>query len=149
MAINRLYRYIMDVIEIKTLIDVTKTRATRPTHGSRLEQDQYRNFMTLCQCLEIRSIIAYDEPPSVELLDIKGLNFGDAYKGTHRVWTFRFSPDRVGVYASESGDPVGNLIEDLDSVPIVKNLEETVNIDTAIFNCRDSRYKNIIVLPRR
>ena len=44
----------MDAIEVKTLVDITKTRATRATQGNRLEQDQYRNFMTLCQCLEIQ-----------------------------------------------------------------------------------------------
>ena len=41
----------MDSIEIKTLIDITKTRAIRATQGSRLEQDQYKNFQTLQQTL--------------------------------------------------------------------------------------------------
>jgi hypothetical protein len=135
----------MDLIEIKTLVDITKTKATRVTQGSQLEQDQYRNFMTLCQCLEIRSIISYDHAPSMELVDIKNLGFGNKYQGTHCVWTFRFSPDRSGVYLSEDGNPTGYLIEDLDLVPVIKNLQETVNIDKAIFNCNDENYKNIIV----
>ena len=135
----------MDSIEIRTLIDITKTKAVRSTQGSRLEQDQYKNFQTLCQCLEIRSIIAYDYPPQVEEVDIKGQGFGTEYKGKHCVWTFRFTPDRVGVYSDEDGDLVGNLIEDLDLVPIIKNLEETVNIDKAMFNCRDAKLRNIVV----
>lgn len=139
----------MDVIEIKTLVDITKTRAARATQGSKLEQDQYRNFMTLCQCLEIRSIIAYDDPPTNELVDIKDLNFGTDFKGKQKVWTFKFVPDRAGVYTSEDGNRIGNLIEDLDLVPIVKNLEETVNIEKAIFNCKDSKFRNIVVTARR
>jgi hypothetical protein len=136
----------MDIIEIKSLVDITKTRAVRTTQGSKLEQDQYKNFQTLCQCLEIRSIIAYDNAPSVDTVDVKGLGFGSEYKGKHKVWTFKFVPDRVGVYANDDGsNPVGNLIEDLDLVPIIKNLEETVNIDKAMFNCRDVILKNITV----
>jgi hypothetical protein len=136
----------MDSIEIKTLVDVTKTRAVRNTQGSKIEQDQYKNFQTLCQCLEIRSIIAYDYAPTSEVIDVKGMGFGSEYKGKQRVWTFRFAPDRVGVYASDDGtDPVGNLINDLDLVPIIKNLEETVNIDKAMFNCKDAGLRNIVV----
>ena len=140
----------MDLIEVKTLVDITKTRAIRNTQGSKLEQDQYKNFQTLCQCLEIRSIIAYDNSPSVDFIDVKGLNFGSEYKGKHKVWTFKFVPDRVGVYASDDGtDPVGNLIDDLDFVPIIKNLEETVNIDKAMFNCKDAKLKNIVVSVKK
>lgn len=136
----------MDSIEIKTLVDVTKTKAVRNTQGSKIEQDQYKNFQTLCQCLEIRSIIAYDHAPTSEVIDVKGMGFGSEYKGKHRVWTFRFAPDRVGVYASDDGtDPVGNLVNDLDHVPIIKNLEETVNIDKAMFNCKDAGLRNIVV----
>jgi hypothetical protein len=138
----------MDVIEIQTLIDITKTRAIRPNQGSQIEHDQYRNFMTLCQCVEIRSIISYDTAPEAQTLDIKDLGFGSAYKGKHRVWTFRFSPDRAGVYADDRGNPIGNLIEDLDLVPVIKNLEETVNIDKAMFNCQDTVLRNVVIRSR-
>ena len=139
----------MDAIEVKTLVDITKTRATRATQGNRLEQDQYRNFMTLCQCLEIRSIIAYDDPPYSEIMDIKGLGFGEQFKGKHRVWTFKFTPDRKEVYISADGNPIGHLIEDLDFVPIIKNLEETVNIEKAIFDCKEKDSKNIVVRVKK
>ena len=134
----------MDIVEIKSLVDITKTRAVRNTQGSKLEQDQYKNFQTLCQCLEIRSIIAYDNAPGVDTVDVKGLGFGSVYKGKHKVWTFKFVPDRVGVY-DDGSNPVGNLVEDLDLVPIIKNLEETVNIDKAMFYCKDAGLQNIVV----
>lgn len=148
MTINILYRYIMDVIEIQTLVDITNTKVIRPNQGSQLAHDQNRNFMTLCQCVEIRSIIMYDSPPESKIVDVKDMGFGSDYKGKHRVWTFQFRPDRVGVYTSEDGNKIGCLLEDLDRVPIIKNLEETVNIDKAIFNCRDFNLKNIIIKAR-
>jgi hypothetical protein len=37
------------------------------------------------------------------------------------------------------------LIDDVDSVPMIKNLCETVNIDTAIFDCKNISTKNTII----
>ena len=145
MAINTLYRYIMEVIEIKTLVDITNTRVIRPNQGSQLEYDQNRNFITLRQCVEIRSIVSYENPPTVETIDVKDMGFGSAFKNKQQVWTFKFIPDRVGVYTSEDGNLIGCLLEDLDLVPIIKNLEETVNIDKAVFDTKNPATKNIII----
>ena len=145
MAINTLYRYFMDKIEIKTLIDITNTKVARPTQGNQLEQDQYRNFVTLLQCLELRSVIGYDHNPAVELVDIANLEFGSEYTGKQMVWTFYVIPDREGVYTDNKNNEIGLLIDDCHLVPVIKNLKETVNIDKAVFNTKDSRYKNILI----
>jgi hypothetical protein len=133
------------VIEIRTLIDITKTGVTRPSQGTQLEIDQNRNFTTLSQCVELRSIVSYTDPPSVELVDIKGMGFGSNYKGKHRVCCFQFTPDRSGVYRDADGDDIGFLLNDLHSVPVIKNLTETINIDVAIFDLKDSKTKNTII----
>jgi hypothetical protein len=135
----------METIEIQTLIDITNTKVARPNQGSQLELDQFRNFTTLKQCIEIRSIITYDFDPEVVNIDIKNLGFGTQYKGKNRVWTFRFHPDRKSVYVDETGNSVGGLINDLDKVPLIKNLTETINIDKAIFDCRELATKNTII----
>jgi hypothetical protein len=135
----------MDTIEIQTLVDITNTRVVRPNQGSQLEMDQYRNFITLCQCAEIRSVINYEDSPTTETQDLKKLGFGTAYKGKHAVWTFRFNSDRAGVYIDDQGDPLGFLINDLDQVPVIKNLAETINIDKAIFELKDGRLKNTVI----
>jgi hypothetical protein len=135
----------MDTIEIQTLIDITNTRVVRPNQGTQLEMDQYRNFITLCQCAEIRSVINYEDSPTIETRDIKGLGFGTAYKGKQAVWTFRFNSDRPGVYIDDKGNPLGFLINDLDQIPVIKNLAETINIDKAIFELKDNRFKNTII----
>jgi hypothetical protein len=133
------------VIEIRTLVDITRTGVTRPSQGSQLDIDQNRNFTTLLQCAELRSIVNFDTAPTVEKVDVKGMGFGSNYKGKHQVWTFKFSPDRQGVYTDSEGNLVGFLVSDMHSVPIIKNLTETINIGTAIFDLKDSKCKNTII----
>ena len=134
----------MQTIEIKTLIDITNTKVSRPTQGTQLEMDQHRNFTTLKQCAELRSIIAYDFSPEKQLVDVKDLGFGSKYKGKHAVWTFRFSPDRSGAYAKDDND-IGCLLEDVHGVPVVEKLTETINIEKAIFELIDSSSKNTVI----
>lgn len=135
----------METIEIQTLVDITNTRVNRPNQGSQLAYDQNRNFITLMQCVELRSIVSFDNPPIVEEIDVKGLGFGSEYKGKHRVWTFLIIPDRTGVYIGADGDSVSGLVDDIDSVPFIKNLSESINIDRAIFDCKNPSTKNTII----
>jgi len=139
----------MDIIEIKTLVDITNTKVNRPNQGSQLAYDQNRNFITLRQCLELRSIVSYDHLPSMEKVNIDALGFGSQYQGTQAVWTFSFIPDRVGVYQTEDGNPIGYLLDDMDSVPVITNLTETINISRAIFSCKDPQNKNTIIQARQ
>ncbi len=134
----------METIEIRTLIDITNSGARRPNQGSAKEVEQYKNWTTLNQCLGIRSNIEYDELPTTETLDIKDLGFGTKYKGKHKVWVWRFRPDRTGAYSNDK-DNIGTLLQDLDNVPVIKNLDETVNIETAVFDISNSATKNTIV----
>lgn len=136
----------MEIIEIKTLIDITQTKISRLNQGTQIQIDQQKNFITLSQCIELRSIIHYDDSPKVEKVDIKHFGFGTEYKGKHNVWSFRFNPDRLGVYIDDKGNDLGLLINDLHEVPIIKNLLETINIDKAVFDLKDSRYKNTIIM---
>lgn len=141
-----LYRYIMDIIEIQTLVDITNTRVSRLSQGTQQQLDQQRNFVTLIQCIEIRSIVSFNEPPVIKTgQDLKHLEFGTNFKGKHTVWTFRFSTDRESVYADNDGNYIGGLIEDLHEVPVIKNLTETININKSIFDCKDLLTRNTIV----
>jgi hypothetical protein len=134
----------MQTIEIQTLVDITDTKVARPNQGSVLEHDQYRNFTTLRQCVEIRSIISYDSSPTVETKDLKDLGFGSNFKGKHKVWTFRFYPDRSGAYV-EGNNEVGALLDDVNSVPVIQKLTETINMDTAVFDLKNAATKNTII----
>lgn len=134
----------MQVIEIQTLVDITDTKVNRPRAGLQKEHDQFRNFTTLKQCVEIRSNIIYDTDPSVETKDIKDMGFGTNYKGKHQVWTFRFSPERTGAYVVGKNE-IGALTDDVDQVPVIQKLMETINMDKAIFEVRDQATKNTII----
>jgi hypothetical protein len=134
----------MQIIEIKTLIDITDTKVIRISQGTQLQHDQCRNFTTLKQCVEIRSIISYDTSPTMEVVDVKDMGFGSKHKGKQAVWTWRFSPDRTGVY-TDNVTEVGGLIEDVNGVPVIQKLTETINIDKAIFELKDSSAKNTII----
>jgi len=134
----------MEVIEIKTLIDITNTNVRRNTQGSSEQFDQFRNWTTLLQSIGLRSIIEYDKNPVSEMVDVKHMGFGSKYKGTHRVWTFYFRPDREDAYAN-NGDHIAFLKEDLNKIPIIVNLKETINIDNAVFELTDIEFTNTVV----
>lgn len=135
----------METIEIKTLIDVTNTRVTRANQGTNVEYDQYRNWTTLLQCIGLRCIIHYDHNPVTEMIDIKNEEFGSSYKGKHKVWIFRFKPDRSDVFLDNDGNRIGLLVQDLHNVPVLSKLTETINIDKSVFNTEDINFKNTIV----
>jgi hypothetical protein len=134
----------MQTIEIKTLIDVTETKVVRLNQGTPIEHDQHRNFVTLKQCIEIRSNITYDFIPTKEVIDVKDMGFGSQYKGKHAVWTFRFRPDLSGVY-SDGKNEIGCLFDDVHGVPVIEKLTETINIDKAIFDLTNNLSKNTII----
>ena len=134
----------METIEIKTLIDITNTEVRRSNQGTTVEVDQYKNWTTLKQCVELRSLIEYDGNPTVETVDVKGLGFGSEYKGKHQVWTFKFRPDRAGAFSSENSN-VGLLEDSLHQVPVIKNLTETINTNKAVFDLKDTKSKNTVV----
>jgi hypothetical protein len=134
----------MAQIELKTLIDITNTDVRRPNQGTQIEADQYRNWVTLKQCIELRSLVEFDHYPTVETVDLKDLEFGTSYKGKHAVWTFRFYPDQAGAFATEDSE-LGLLLNAIDKVPVIKNLTETINTDRSIFDLSDTKFKNTTV----
>lgn len=134
----------MLVIEIQTLIDITNTNVIRLRPGLQLEHDQYRNFTTLKQCLELRSNILYETDPQLETRDVRDIGFGSKFKGKQKIWTFKFSPEREGAYSSNY-DPIATLADDIHGVPIIQKLHESINIDKAIFDLRDPATRNTII----
>jgi hypothetical protein len=134
----------MEIIEVKTLIDITNTNLKRPNTTNDLESNQYRNWTTFLQCIGLRCIISYDKSPVVSEQDIKEVGFGSKYKGKQAVWTFRFTPDRSDSYL-ENNNKIGLLINDLHEVPIIEKLNETINIPKAVFDLTDTNWCNTVV----
>lgn len=134
----------METIEIKTLIDITNSGVARHKLGLDKEHSQYKNWITLLQCIGLRAIIEYDQDPQVDEVDVKSVGFGTKYKGKHNVWTFRFTTDRSTSYEDETGK-LGLLINDLHQVPVIEKLEETINISKAVFELRDNGWCNTLI----
>lgn len=134
----------MQIINIQTLIDVTNTNVRRINQGTQLQLDQFRNWTTMMQTIGMRAIIDYDHDPKCESVDVTGLGFGSEFKGVHKVWTFQFRSDRPDAFSAD-GDPIKLLINDLDKVPVITNLSETINIKQAVFELINASFKNTVV----
>jgi len=111
-------------IVIKTLVDVTKTGVRRKEQGDALKLSQQSNFQTLQQIINIRSLIEENADPSIETTKVDGM-FGSKFKGEHKVWTYEFQVDHADAY-NDGNDPVGLLKEDLEQIPVLGGLTETV-----------------------
>lgn len=135
----------MEIIEIHTLVDITRPRVWRPGQGSELEQKQFKNWTTFLQCIELRSIIASDEPLITTVSSLKGMGFGSKYTGEHTYWTYRFVPDRDFSYQDETGNLIGFLLNDLHNVPVIPELMETIRLQKCVFDTQSSRNKNCVI----
>jgi hypothetical protein len=132
--------------QIKTLIDISPTgvisefRKETPlpfvddlkqiindqdTWGK--SRNEQRNWETIVQCISIRAQPIMLEKPVVETADL--FEFG--YTGEHKVWTFNFGYELPDIYLRDS-DPVKLLKEQLDIIPIVAGLNETVTLDASV-----------------
>ena len=110
------------VDDLKNIINNTETWNT-----SRNEQ---RNWETFVQCISIRSQPILLEKPVVEEISVGPLGF-TGFKGKKKVWTFEFGFETPDIYL-EGGDAVKLLKDQLDMVPIVTKLRETVTLSSSI-----------------
>jgi hypothetical protein len=108
--------------DLKNIINNTETWNT-----SRNEQ---RNWETFIQCISIRSQPILLEKPVIEEISVGPLGF-TGFKGKKKVWTFEFGFETPDIYIDD-GDAVKLLKDQLDMVPIVTKLRETVTLSSSI-----------------
>lgn len=124
------------IFEVLTLIDITETRARRGEDLKKVKQQQ--NYMTFIQTLGLRTNFKDITVPSVENRDISKLDFGSNYKGKQNVWRIVFEPEREGSIS------IDQLISDFDIIPVIQNLDETVDLEMAAFRSSKNTNRNII-----
>lgn len=112
-------------IRIKTLVDVTRTDVRRRGQGDEQKLLQQQNFQTLQQVINLRNLINLNDDPFVSTRDVTG-EFGTSIKGEHKVWTYEFEVDHADAYTDDKSDPVGLLKQDLEQIPVLGGLTETV-----------------------
>ena len=125
-------------------MDITDTRVTRPLKGKELEYNQHKNWITLLQGIGLRCIITFDEPAVCEFVDTRAYGFGEKLRGSHNVWSFVFYADREYAYADEK-NRLGLLISDLDQVPIIEKLTETINMNRPVLNTTSRFWRNTVI----
>jgi hypothetical protein len=112
--------------QIVTLVDITRTNPTRS------ETDQYllaqqANFNTLLQSIGLRSNVEW----AVDPVESSGsLPHPLEGRANHWIWTFEVERDDV---FNKGDNPVGLLLDDLHGVPVIGQLNNSVDIDPAVF----------------
>jgi hypothetical protein len=135
----------MQSFTIHTLIDVTETRAFKHQDGTELAKLQQQNFMTMLQTIGLRANPMFNTSPCVEHIDLSTCFFGTAYKGTHRVWSFKFDIEYDSAFVDAVGNEVGLLLSDMHYVPIITDLTETVTTRLAVFDTNSTEFRNTVV----
>ena len=128
----------LSYISCYTLVDITATGVSRiPSASSnqllRKQRNQQRNAETLIQALSIRAQPIYLEPAVItEITEQKHWVFGSDYAPPARVWLFVFGVEHADVYAWNQ-NPLAGLLKDLDGIPVIPGLEETVKFPEPVF----------------
>ena len=110
--------------KIITLVDITRTNATK-SGFEQLKLNQQSNFNSFRQAIELRSNIDWIRDPVKETGRLPEPADG---KATHWIW--EFDCEREDVFL-KGDDPVGLLKDDLHGVPIITDLENSVDITPA------------------
>ena len=122
---------------ITTLVDITRTNPTR-TETDEKKIAQQANFNSLIQAIGMRSNVSWSEDPAKH----EG-RLPEPFSGRAVYWSWEFETEQAQVFEKDL-DPVGLLKDDIDSVPIISRLDNTVEIDPAIFISRGG-HCNIII----
>jgi hypothetical protein len=114
----------MQRYKLITLVDITRSRASR-IETDKLKIGQQANFNTFLQTIGLRSNIDWVQDPVK-----KDGRLPDPIDGKANHWIWEFDVERQDVFLKDQ-DPVGHLKDDLHGVPIISNLENSVDISPA------------------
>ena len=129
---------------IQTLVDITETKQYRHQPGEELAKHQQQNFVTLLQTIGLRANPIFSKGPTITKQDLSNSKFGKHYAGVHSVWTFVFDIEYEGAFTDGNSDHA-LLIKDLRFVPIITGLNETIDVDLAVFDTTGPDTCNIVV----
>jgi hypothetical protein len=111
--------------QIITLVDVTRSNPSR-SDLDRVRQGQQANFNSLVQSTSLRANITWKKDPAMN----NGRIPDQDGKALHWIWEFETERDEV---FQKGSDPVGLLVDDLNGVPIVDGLNNTIVFDPPAF----------------
>jgi hypothetical protein len=125
--------------KIITLVDITRSQPSR-NETDTIKIGQQANFNSLLQAIGLRSNVSWVTDPKIYTGalpdDLEG-------KATHWIW--EFDAEREDVFLKGS-DPIGLLKDDIEGVPVVDQLNNSVDLNPCVFkttgkNCNIWIYK--------
>ena len=119
---------------IRTLFDITETRARKGDDSYKVKQQQ--NYLSILNTIGLRVNPTYVSEPTNSEQILKG--FGTSYKGKQKVWTYTFDVEYEGAL------DIATMINDFNLCPIITGLDETVDINPAVIRTQDKALTNII-----
>jgi hypothetical protein len=119
---------------IKTLVDITETRARKGE--DKVLYGQQQNYMTFLNTLGLRCNINPIGSPKADFTTTN--DFGSSYKGEHKVWTQIIEIDY------EDATNTDFMRDDFDIVPVITGLSETVELNLAVFKTNDKKLTHIV-----
>jgi hypothetical protein len=99
--------------KVETTVDITRSNPDRDDMSS-LRHAQQSNFNALVQGIELRALCTWEEDPIMI-----------EYKDVDTKWYWSFYVERQDVFL-KGDDQVGLLKDDLQSIPIIGNLNNNV-----------------------
>lgn len=123
----------MPTYQVISLVDITRSKPNRDeTDVSVLSQQA--NFNSLIQAIGLRSNIEWEIDP---IKHHGALPYPFEGKGTYWEWSFRVEREDVFL---DNDDSVALLKQDLHNIPIIVNLDETIEIDPPVFQTIGSNF---------
>lgn len=135
----------MQEFTIHTLIDITETGKRRKEPGYEVEYYEQQNFTMLMQTIGMRVNPHYNFSPKFKTVNVNDYNFGSEYTGEHTVWSFSFYIEFDGGFTDSDGNKSGLLIEDLNFIPVICKLKETIDCKLCVFDTKSSQYRNTVI----
>jgi len=112
--------------------------ANQPVYNEKTwdrSRNQQRNWDTMVQIISMRAQPMILQSAKMIEDDVDQYNFGGHYTGKHKIWAFRFGIEAKDAYR-KGDDPVFQLNEDSNLVPMTIGLNETAAIDTAVIDTK-------------
>lgn len=115
----------MSRYQLITLVDITRAKPSRSEKDS-FKLSQQANFNSLIQSIGLRSNVDWDWDPKMNTGRIPG------HDGKANHWVWEFDAEREDIFLKDN-DPVGLLKEDINGVPVITGLDDSVDIFPAVF----------------
>ena len=112
--------------QIITLVDITRSNPSR-SETDKTKLGQQANFNSLVQAIGLRSNVLWVNSPKE-----KNGALPRNIDGKAVYWTWTFDVERDDVFLRD-GNSVALLIDDLNGVPVIPNLNNSVELDPACF----------------